>query len=82
MCLSDEDEIELRDDLDEEPFQFDTSSPIDGWIEGEEPGLRFWTDFDWDMFCLIQEEDYALWMALPENVRKKGESMLADLYTP
>ena len=45
----------------------------------KEPPIDHWTHFDWEQFCMIQEEEMELWNALPDEVKQKGEAFLAEM---
>lgn len=47
-----------------------------------EPPLDFWTDFDWEQLCMIQNEEMVLWNQLPDDVKQKGEAFLMEMNTP
>ena len=76
-------QLEEREDLDDygQPKKKGKEEEDDEILltfqEAEEPAIDFWTDFDWEQFCMINAEDQLLKDALPaEKVREVNLSPL------
>lgn len=66
--------LPVRDDLEDKP-----KLKLREWRYLGEGPINSWTDFDWEQFLLMQQEDKAGFEALSEEVRAKyGESIAAE----
>ena len=64
--------MEEREDLDDYGFPKKKGDDESEFFieEDQEPPVDFWTDFDWEQFCLIRKEDMMLKDALPGEAEK------------